>query len=185
MRIKLTLVSIFLLGNIAQGQYINFKDTNALAKLLCSHAWICYDLNRDFTFSDKIFDSIRYYPDRTWGLSSHSKNDTSDCEGGYYKFIGRYWYFGETGKVWKNDSVIDKIVVNGKGHLAYPDYGEGGMTFTLIDGLRLKNTEVGKWCGNILAPFLISDFVCAGISRRFLWQAPIQFKKNKSNNHEK
>ncbi len=185
MRIKLTLVSIFLLGNIAQGQYINFKDTNALAKLLCSHAWICYDLNPDFTFSDKIFDSLNYYPDRTWALSSPAPINASDSDCGHFKFIGNYWYFGERGKVFKKDSAIDEIDVNGRGHLGIPVYGEGGMEFTLIDGLRLKNSEVGKWCGNIQAPFLISHATCAGISRRFLWQAPIPFKKNKSNNHEK
>jgi len=64
---KLLPIFFFLLSlGALSAQKLNLRDTNKLLTMLYSTTWIQYELNTDSTFSDKIIDSIRIYPNKTW-----------------------------------------------------------------------------------------------------------------------
>ncbi len=164
------LLSIFFLLSFGtlSAQNINFKDTNGLAKLLCSRTWVQYTLKSDSAFSKKIHDSLKLYPDRTFYNVSCPDIYKSDSERYSLSEIDRgFWNFGEKRKIKVKETTIDIIMVD----ILCMD-GSGYLNCALVDGHRIKGTKAGKLFGNINGPFLLPFLHKGGIiwDKRWIWQ---------------
>ncbi len=177
---KKLLPTLFILLSIGTltAQNLNFKDTNGLKALLCSHTWYRYCVNPDSTFSDRVMDSIKFYKNGTMYKSPKPKDDTSYWFMGDY-IIGGMWYFNGTGRVSTKDTAtncifIDVEYIKDKMHTIF-------YSFSLFDGHRMKGTKMGKRSGNLDEPFIgrggTHCYLDCGMSH--IWQPHHEFKKPK------
>ncbi len=178
MRKYLALFFFLLSLGTLSAQNINFKDTNALKTLLCSHTWIRYYVNPDSTFSDKVMDSIKFYPNGRLYRSRKPKDDTSYCYIANIAITGS-WHFASTAKVSRSDTATNCISMDGayikdKYHIIF-------YSFSLFDGHRMKGTKMGRRSGNLDSPFVgvggTHDELDCGMSH--IWQSPRPIKKAK------
>ena len=167
------------LGTLS-AQNLNFKDTNGLKALLCGRAWICYGLNPDSTFSEKVMDSIKFYPNRTLYISSRPKDDSTDELLLPVPLRGN-WSFGSTARAARTDTATNCININMPSTAFGNTHGIGYYVYALVDGHRIKGTKRGKIIGNLDEPFLVSSGINASIywDRHYVWQQPRQLKKEK------
>ncbi|HTA28652.1 MAG TPA: hypothetical protein VK809_12745 [Bacteroidia bacterium] len=168
---------LFSIGTLS-AQNLNFKDTNGLKNLLCSHTWYRYSINPDSSFSDRVMDSITFYKNGTLFKSQKPKYDSLYYEFGNYP-IPATWHFSSTGRVSSSDSAtncisLDAEFIKDKMHILL-------SSFCLFDGHRMKGTKMGKRSGNIDKPFIgmggtHSDFDC---NMSDIWQPSRVMKKAK------
>ena len=158
-------------------QSLNFRDTIGLAKLLCSKEWYCYRLNPDSSFSDKIIDTIRFFPNKTW---RESRSPICDSTSYWDKAVLSYlcagkWYFGSTGRVRRSDSSSNFITLNVEIYLK----GTAFFPYLLVDGHAIKESINGKSCGNLDGPFILA-YCCIRWDKRFVFQPRRQITKPKN-----
>jgi hypothetical protein len=171
------LFTLFSFGTLS-AQNLNFKDTNGLKTLLCSHTWYRYSVNADSTFSDRIMDSIKFYKNATVNKSARPENDTLGNGGPIVIFMGT-WSFAGTARAARSDTATDCISIDvkyikDKTHWIF-------SSFELFDGHRMKGTKLGKRSGNTDKPFIgmggtHSDFDC---NMSDIWQPRREIKKAK------
>lgn len=143
--------------------------------MLYSTTWIQYELNTDSTFSDKIIDSIRIYPNKTWNNYYRLKKDSVGNDVLQY-LVGGKWKFGSIGRAESSDTNVDYIflLMRDNSHPKNP-YWE----YVLVDGYRLKGTKRGKNCGNIDGPFLMDSAPGSRWIKKYIWQPKKKPKKTK------
>ena len=181
---KKLLVPFFILFSVGalSAQNLNFKDTTALKTLLCSHTWIRYYVNPDSSFSDRVMDSIKFYPNKTFYESARPKDDNENFALPSYIKTGT-WVLGSTGKASRGDTSTDCISVNLKcvrdnSHMVL-------SSFSIVDGHRISNSKLGKILMISAAPFLgnIGEHEAMSLDIHAIWQAPRQFKQPKKYPH--
>jgi hypothetical protein len=173
-----TLFFILLSVGTLSAQNLNFKDTNGLKTLLCGYAWIRYDVNPDSSVSDKIMDSIMFYPNGNYFKSARPIDDTADDWFPTRKTTGT-WRLGSTGKISKGDTSTNFIILVLEWKAS--DIAYKVEDFVFINGNRIKGTKFGKKNGISDKPFLLMTSIQTGIDwdRRQIWQPRRQIKKAK------
>ena len=168
---------LFSVGALS-AQNLNFKDTNGLKTLLCSHTWYRYYLNPDSSFSDRVMDSIKFYPNRTFYESARPKDDSVELSLPTYIATGK-WYLGSMGRATRGDTATDCISIN----LQFTNSHNFIIwnSFTLVDWNRIKKIKLGKMFRNIDFPFLGNrgDHAIMSWDIKCVWQPRRQFKKPK------
>jgi hypothetical protein len=178
MRFYFTLLLIFNSVVSALSQNLNFRDTIGLKMLLCSKAWIRYDVKKDSTFSDSIVDSIRFYPNGSFYKLSRSKADSIDIFL-LHEIITGKWSLGGTGRISRTDSATNSVSLN----MEFIDNNAIIIwKYVLIDGHRIKGSKFGKRMGNLDEPF-ISHNLNVGWHMIDIWQARRQRRKVKPRSH--
>jgi hypothetical protein len=181
-RYYLSLFILFLVGTLSS-QNLNFRDTNKLKVLLCSKSWIRYHINEDSTFSDKVLDSFKFYPNNTYFKSARPKDDTSDKYLSTFPING-IWFFGSTAKVSRADTMTNCIQIITQ---IFNPRSNGTIIrdFILIDGNMLKDSKNKKRTISLDEPFIAECFRLTGIKwdRRLIWQPLRIYKKPRSNKH--
>ncbi len=167
---------LFSIGTLS-AQNLNFTDTNGLKTLLCSHTSYRYYVNPDSSFSDRVMDSIKFYPNRTYYESARKNTDSADW------FLPKdistgTWFFGGTGKIRRSDSASNCININLK---FTKRNGIILSAFTLVDWQRIRDTRYRKISGNLDQPFLVYTYYGNGIDwdKREIWQPRREIKKAK------
>jgi len=172
---------ILLSLGILSAQNLNFKDTNGLKILLCSHTWYRYYVNTDSTFSDRVMDSLKFYMNGSFYNKSILPEDVSNDIFRRTEIITGKWHMGNTGKVLQGDSATNCIIIE-------MNYTRNNalilLRSALVDGHRIKGTKRAKLCGNLDQPFIAYSYWDTGIfwNRREIWQPKRQLKKPKNIN---
>ena len=167
---------LFSVGALS-AQNINFKDTNGLKTLLCNNTWICYIVNPDSSFSEKVVDSIKFYPDGTWYQCAKSKGIAADAWFLDVPLSGK-WVFDSAIRASDQDTIINCIGINMQAK--YRDGGIGFYHYTLIDGHGIKGTYRAEIVGKLEGPFIVSGGIREIYwNKRDIWQPKRQPKKPK------
>ena len=179
MKKNIALFFILFSVGVLSAQNLNFKDTNAIKTLLCSHAWIRYAVNPDSSFSDRIMDSIKFYQNGSFFESPKPKNDTIEWYLPAIAITGR-WYLGSVGRASRSDTATNCLSIN----LEYYNNNHNNIwhSFTLVDGHRINNTKLGKMLGKIDNPFLgdRGDHTFISWNIHQIYQAPRKIKTAKN-----
>ncbi len=156
-----------------RAQNLNFKDTNSLKSLLCSHAWIRYAVSEDSTISDRIMDSITFYPNHTFFQSARPSDDR-DLDWIVPKRVIRgMWGFSGTAKASLKDLETDCVNVS-----MVESNKASSITLqwrlALVDGKRIRSSKFTR-AGNVLGqPFIVYSFIQRGIEWdiEHIWRVP-------------
>ncbi|HTA28653.1 MAG TPA: hypothetical protein VK809_12750 [Bacteroidia bacterium] len=179
MRKYFTLLFILLSVGTLSAQNLNFKDTNGLKNLLCSHTWYRYSINSDSSFSDRFMDSIKFYNNHTYYKSLQPKEDTIYKHYFPNSVITGKWHFLSTGKLLRSDSASDCMSIQ----LVYEQQKNmyNIYKFVLIDSHRISGSKRAKISGNLSTPFLTTQYSDASpdCNRQAIWQPRREFKKAK------
>ncbi len=170
------LIIILFSVDLSSAQNINFRDTNGLKALLSSKTWIRFEINADSTYSDRIMDSMRFYPNGEFYKSARPKGDSTDW---YFpaKIMTGKWAIGATGKISPKDSAANCINVEADCPVG-KDVTMDEL-LVLVDGHRIKSTKILKIKSRLDGPYIVCRAIESGIfwNKRDIWQPNRQFQK--------
>lgn len=158
-----------------RAQNLNFKDTNSLKSLLCSHAWTRYAVNEDSSIADRIIDSIKFYPNKTFYESPRPNDDMLDWPHHGEPISGK-WSLAGTGQTPRDDSAANyiNIAMESPGKLA----GDKLLwKLVLIDGHRKRGSKFVKLNRVQDEPFILYSYYSPGgifWDGHHVWRVPKQ-----------